>query len=396
MFPSTLLLTPNPTLSLIPKPNSNALYFKSPSKSHACFAFPPNHDPVDEEARWQREEQRWLREERRWLREESRWNAERQALLQEINSLKLRIQDLERLNSIQGASVSETVGNIAKLLQALKEGDVTKSVNRIAEAGTSAVRLVVEAAKKEEAEEEIVVKEVIKEEAEEEIVVKEVISVPEKKEKVLRSATLRIGSEGDEVGAMQEALQKLGFYSGEEDMEFSSFSSGTERAVKTWQATLGLREDGIMTAELLHRLFGGSESGVTKNEEPESTDPEKGANGAPVASTDINEVETDESTTEAGVPRARVFLLGENRWEDSSRLSGGSKRIVKNTKVNSTTNCLTCRGEGRLLCMECDGTGEPNIEPQFIEWVDEGEAKCPYCEGLGYTVCELCQGKTST
>ena len=42
-----------------------------------------------------------------------------------------------------------------------------------------------------------------------------------------------------------------------------------------WQATLGLREDGIMTAELLHRLFGGSESGVTKNEEPESTDPEK-------------------------------------------------------------------------------------------------------------------------
>ncbi|KAG6435383.1 hypothetical protein SASPL_100255 [Salvia splendens] len=382
MFPSTLLLTPSPTLSLIPKPNSNALYFKPLSKSHVCFAFPPNHDPIDEEARWLREEQRWLREEQRWLREESRWNAERQALLQEINSLKLRIQDLERLNSIQGASVSETVGNIAKLLQALKEGDLTKNVNRIAEGGTSAVRLVVEAAKKEEAEEEIVVK--------------EVISVPEKKEKVLRSATLRIGSEGDEVGAMQEALQKLGFYSGEEDIEFSSFSSGTERAVKTWQATLGLREDGIMTAELLHRLFGGSESGFTKNEEPESTDPEKGANGAPVASTDINEVQTDESTTEAGVPRARVFLLGENRWEDSSRLSGGSKRIAKTTKINSTTNCLTCRGEGRLLCMECDGTGEPNIEPQFIEWVDEGDAKCPYCEGLGYTICDLCQGKTTT
>ncbi|PQM35961.1 uncharacterized protein Pyn_01241 [Prunus yedoensis var. nudiflora] len=33
---------------------------------------------------------------------------------------------------------------------------------------------------------------------------------------------------------MQEALQKLGFYSGEEDMEFSSFSSGTN-VVKTWQ-----------------------------------------------------------------------------------------------------------------------------------------------------------------
>jgi protein disulfide-isomerase len=33
----------------------------------------------------------------------------------------------------------------------------------------------------------------------------------------------------------QEALESLGFYSGEEDMEYSYFSSGTERAVKTWQ-----------------------------------------------------------------------------------------------------------------------------------------------------------------
>ncbi|XP_020418966.1 uncharacterized protein LOC18793217 isoform X1 [Prunus persica] len=49
---------------------------------------------------------------------------------------------------------------------------------------------------------------------------------------------------------MQEALQKLGFYSGEEDMEFSSFSSGTERAVKTWQASLDAPQDGIVTAEL--------------------------------------------------------------------------------------------------------------------------------------------------
>lgn len=36
---------------------------------------------------------------------------------------------------------------------------------------------------------------------------------------------------------MQEALQRLGFYSGEEDMEYSSFSSGTEKAVKTWQVS---------------------------------------------------------------------------------------------------------------------------------------------------------------
>lgn len=65
-----------------------------------------------------------MREEHRWLREESRWNAERQALLQEINSLKLRIQELERLNSLQGTSVSETVANIAKLVQVYTNEDV--------------------------------------------------------------------------------------------------------------------------------------------------------------------------------------------------------------------------------------------------------------------------------
>lgn len=59
-------------------------------------------------------------------------------------------------------------------------------MNRIADIGTSAVPLVVEAARKEE-----------------EIVVKQVISIPEKKETVTRRTTLRIGSEGDEVQAMQ-------------------------------------------------------------------------------------------------------------------------------------------------------------------------------------------------
>ncbi|CAL8137696.1 unnamed protein product [Prunus armeniaca] len=54
---------------------------------------------------------------------------------------------------------------------------------------------------------------------------------------------------------MGEASQKLGFYLGEEDMEFSSFSSGTERAVKTWQASLDAPQDGIVTAELLEQLY---------------------------------------------------------------------------------------------------------------------------------------------
>ncbi|BBH09527.1 plastid transcriptionally active 5, partial [Prunus dulcis] len=116
--------------------------------------------------------------------------------------------------------------------------------------------------------------------------IEEVSAVPEVKEKNKSRNALRKGSEGEEVRAMQEALQKLGFYWGEEDMEFSSFSSGTERAVMTWQ------ED---------------------------------TNGAAVTSaTEISEVQqtlVKEGVTEVEVSEHRVFLLGENRWEDSSRLS---------------------------------------------------------------------------
>ncbi|WJX53329.1 hypothetical protein P8452_39333 [Trifolium repens] len=38
-------------------------------------------------------------------------------------------------------------------------------------------------------------------------------------------------------------------------MKFSSFSSGTEHAVKTWQCSLGVAEDGIMTSELLEKQY---------------------------------------------------------------------------------------------------------------------------------------------
>lgn len=118
MLSSLVPLSSNLTLPLFHKPHFLLLSFRPLSKSHICFAFSPsNQNPTGEEARWQREEQRWLREEQRWLREESRWNAERQALLQEISSLQHRIQELERLNSVKGVSVSETVATIAKLLQ---------------------------------------------------------------------------------------------------------------------------------------------------------------------------------------------------------------------------------------------------------------------------------------
>lgn len=172
-------------------------------------------------------------------------------------------------------------------------------------------------------------------------------------------------------------------------MEFSNFSTGTERAVKTWQASLGSPQDGIMTEELLERLYIDLRTHA-------AVEPKEDANGFPVTSvTEISEVKQlvvkeAEAAEDVEVSHHRVFLLGENRWEEPSRLKGNKKE--SETKTTGTTKCLTCRGEGRLLCTECDGTGEPNIEEQFLEWIDEG-AKCPYCEGLGYTICDVCGGK---
>ncbi|GMP55664.1 hypothetical protein CsSME_00020420 [Camellia sinensis var. sinensis] len=337
-----------------------------------------------EEARWLREEQRWLREEQRWLRQESRWQAERESHLREISALRLRIQELERQSENHGVSVA----NVAALLQMLKKEA------ELLESGSSTVPMVLEAAESGgKVEEEVVV-------------VKEVVREEKKEGKELKKrATLRKGSEGEDVRVMQEALQKLGFYSGEEDMEYSSFSSGTERAVKTWQATLGAREDGIMTAELQEMLYREQQigvSGLAVNVDPKGNNltavQKEGANGAAVASiTEISEIQQtvveEGGVTEVEVSEHRVFLLGENRWEEPSRLAGRSKQVGGAKSKDRITKCLSCRGEGRLLCTECDGTGEPNIEPQFMEWVDEG-AKCPYCEGLGYTICDMCEGKT--
>ncbi|XP_062165999.1 protein disulfide isomerase pTAC5, chloroplastic [Alnus glutinosa] len=348
-------------------------------KSHICHSTSPSNSDR-EEVRWLREEQRWLREEQRWLREEQRWARERDALLREISDLNLRLQAIEHQNSIQGASVSETIANIARLLQVLKERGL------IAESGSSASPLVL--LEKEKEKEKKKEKEVV-------VVEEKVIRVSEEGEKKRRK-TLRKGSEGDEVRAMQEALQKLGFYSGEEDMEYSSFTSGTERAVRTWQAAQGAPEDGIMTAELLeilymeHQIVGaGSNVDADQKGSTATVSPKEGANGAAVASIkEISEVQqkvVKEGVSKVEVYQHRVFLLGENRWEEPSRV-GNSKA------KDATTKCLTCRGEGRLMCAECDGTGEPNIEEQFLEWVDEG-ANCPYCEGLGYTICDVCEGK---
>ncbi|KAL6971082.1 hypothetical protein U1Q18_030765 [Sarracenia purpurea var. burkii] len=397
---SSLPLSFNPPFLARPQspapPGANQFPFQiSKTSQHSvsvpliCFSLSSNDSNYEsEEARWLREEQRWLREEQRWLRQESRWHAERESLLREISALEFRVQELERRkDEIQGASVSEAVAKIAALLTA----------NRIGESGSSAVPMVVDTTAAESGK--------MEEEEEVMVVVKEVVGEGKKEVKeVKKRTTLRQGSEGEDVRVMQEALQKLGFYSGEEDMEYSSFSSGTVRAVKTWQASLGAPEDGIMTVELQERLYNEQQlghSGFTVDAYPKGNDvtalPKESVNGAAFTSImEFSEIQQtvveEEGFTEVDVSEKRVFLLGENRWEEPSRLTGKNKQ-VGGPKSKDSTKCLTCRGEGRLLCTECDGTGEPNIEPQFLEWVGE-EANCPYCEGHGYTICDVCEGKT--
>ncbi|OAY85842.1 hypothetical protein ACMD2_15509 [Ananas comosus] len=334
---STLSLRPlhPPLLSSLDHHPLLKPYFRTPFRRN------PNPSPsfsprfpisASSSSSWEREEARWLREEQRWIREERRWLREESRWRSERESLLAEIAALRRR------------------LEALERGGV--GMGAVIRAAEPRPVLVEEAA----------VKEMVLEE---------------------------------------EALQKLGFYSGEEDMEFSSFSTGTERAVKTWQASnpsivllqasLGSLEDGIMTSELLERLF--IEQRVKGGSSKANSD---GSNGAAVASvTEIAEIQQtivkESGDSEVEVSQQRVFLLGENRWEEPSRLSQRNKPISRSNAA-SVTKCLSCRGEGRLMCSECDGSGEPNVEPQFLEWIDEG-AKCPYCEGLGYTICDVCEGK---
>ncbi|CAL0299830.1 unnamed protein product [Lupinus luteus] len=376
------LFSPSP----LPTPSSSLLiHFKS-FIPHCSISNSPNSD----HHLWLREEQRWLREEQRWLREEQRWARERDSLVREIAELKLQIQALQRRVSSHEVS-SDVVVNVKTLLQALKEK------NLVLDTESSVRRLVLDhnenENRKEEESEEVI------EHEKEVVVIEESVS---SSATVKKRNTLRKGSEGEQVQELQEALLKLGFYSGEEEMEYFSFDSGTDRAVKTWQAAVGVPEDGIMTDELLERLYleitTKDAGNVTGNKKSAPVLQKEVENGAAIASaTEISEVPQkvvvkDDSGVQVSSHRG-VFLLGENRWEEPSRLVA-SPGVDRTKNKDGTTKCLQCRGEGRLLCTECDGSGEPNIEPQFMEWVGE-TTKCPYCEGLGYSPCDLCGGKAT-
>lgn len=93
----------------------------------------------------------------------------------------------------------------------------------------------------------------------------------------------------------------------------------------------------------------------------------------------------------------RVFLLGENWWEELSsfrKLKINGVLLVLlwvGQKVVYIEKCFFCKGEGVIMCSECEGIGELNVEDQFLDWVEEG-VKCFYCEGIGVIDCDVCDG----
>lgn len=405
------------------------LHFPSP----VVFSYPPVSRSraatfrisatLGEEDRWAREEQRWLREEQRWLREEARWDAERRIMAEELAFLKreveqLRAQVQERRNFSTGAStLPSVVASLKQLLQSLpaeprpniefveeefvdeafqspvsmsdrlsfgsSEGTPTPSLSpssSIPSMSEFSIDLMVE-------------------------------SPVEAASARLGSSTareLRKGAEGDEVKSLQEALEELGFYSGEEDIEYSVFSDGTETAVKTYQASIGVREDGVASRDLLATLFGNSKPNQSAPSNGGKFVDPWGSPPAPAPAAGIGRKKTfaedkrDVENSQEGdiAPNRRVFLLGENRWEDASRIqkpslkangapSSSTSQLAG--KAVGTETCFSCKGEGVMMCTECEGTGELNVEDQFLDWVDEG-ARCPYCEGSGAIPCDVCLG----
>ncbi|HEY9853508.1 MAG TPA: peptidoglycan-binding protein [Leptolyngbyaceae cyanobacterium] len=64
--------------------------------------------------------------------------------------------------------------------------------------------------------------------------------------------TLKVGSRGEAVSELQEALQKLGHYTGRVD---GKFGESTQLAVSKFQQTVGLKDDGVVGPATWARLF---------------------------------------------------------------------------------------------------------------------------------------------
>eukprot|EP00246_Nothoceros_aenigmaticus_P001573 TRINITY_DN1206_c0_g1_i1.p1 TRINITY_DN1206_c0_g1~~TRINITY_DN1206_c0_g1_i1.p1 ORF type:complete len:480 (-),score=86.38 TRINITY_DN1206_c0_g1_i1:776-2215(-) len=384
-----------------------------------------------EEVRWMREEQRWLREEQRWLREEQRWNTERQAWAQEsialnneIKALKQEILSLQESNknsTPSGSTLADLMAGLNSLLRSLREAEtvetrISSSQAQIASSSSSSRKIdslslkdtvpvvttylapveVVKSANGGAAlEHDPIV--LIQTRKTRTATSPETSTSSGTPTALKQRRTLKKGTEGDDVKVLQDALAALGFFSGEDEMEFSTFDAGTESAVKTWQSTVGAVEDGVLTKELLARLFGETPkaSSVSEKVAPAIAvkAPQFPPKGTAVKSkpkaTVVPEIDRYGTSSTDNRNERRVYLLGENRWEEPSRLLNRNGRGTSTAVQEAISNCFGCKGVGTMMCTECEGTGELNVEEQFLDWVEEG-AKCPYCEGSGAVKCDVC------
>eukprot|EP00897_Mesotaenium_endlicherianum_P007409 jgi/Mesen1/6697/ME000343S05873 len=403
-----------------------------------------------EDARWQREEQRWLREEERWVREEGRWQEERQALEGEIRVLR------QALAAVYGSVPPGQVGSFLETLRAwegtrkgVKSAPLDAEVIYRALAQAPGAALPASMAPLAapgtggDLAGDLTAKELLQLVPDADIIAavasrsvgasnsssstKAPVSPPPPAAApapsppaaaaVAPAAGARAtGKAGGAAGAAAAAAPVTGkaVAGGARGGGAAAGSKGkARRTLKT-----GTEGEDVRLIQV------GRETAASRSPSPAPKAPASPPNARPAAaSTSAPARSAGGSPAGAGraVPRApthdrpeaerysrsgieagdsstshRVFLLGENRWEDPDRMEGlrsDAASLAAGRQVTpAAPKCHACRGEGHVVCMECEGTGQLNVEEQFLDWVDEEEQKCVYCEGRGAVPCDLCDG----
>ncbi|MBQ9326130.1 MAG: peptidoglycan-binding protein [Clostridia bacterium] len=80
--------------------------------------------------------------------------------------------------------------------------------------------------------------------------------------------TLKSGMSGDDVKEVQTMLKTIGLYTGNVD---GDFGSGTEKAVKAFQKSQELTQDGVVGSQTLQKLQKAAQSGTSENTVPVSS-----------------------------------------------------------------------------------------------------------------------------
>lgn len=108
------------------------------------------------------------------------------------------------------------------------------------------------------------------------------------------------GDGGKEVHALHVLLENAGYWPGEDDLQWWQYGDSTVAAIKTCQACNGLPESGACDETMWQLLLG-------QNASPSDIDSIQSGNS------DDEDLAVDGTDT-------RVWLIGEQRWEDRSRV----------------------------------------------------------------------------